>query len=1055
MYNLKPNVGSHLKLMNRTKDLKTDGRYKENFWRASIIIIFVALIFAGYMISVYWLGNLEITPLKAEKGILHISERDFKTKKAFALNGQWEFYWNQLIKPADFRMGSVRKAGSYINFPSQWTSQSLKHPNEGYGTYRLLLKFDQPPKNPVIQAKMFISSCNMYVNGDLVYESGTVGKTRSTTYGRFKPDMVFLNNIGRENEIILHISNFDFANGGLAASLIFGDATHLTTEIEKRTFFDAFLFGSILFMGLYHLILYMLRKKEYSLLYFSMICFLVAIRTLLMDEMLLYKFVGDLSLVFFLKISMLTLSLSIVLFVMFINEIFPDETPRWFTGFSQIVGLIYSAITIILPDKLNDYFLVPYEIASIFIFISLIAITFKSVTKKREGSVIIFTAVFVIFIIIANDVLNQLGLIKTAFFIPVGLFVFLFVQSFMLSKKFADSFRRVEVLSNRLLSLDRLKDEFLANTTHELKTPLNGIIGIAQSMMDGDFGELNEVGRNNISLIETSGKRLNSLIDDILDYSKIKNKEFTLNRKPMELRHVSETVMALMKPLAAVKSLEFINEIGVSMPLVFADENRLEQILINLIGNATKFTEKGFVRLYANEKDGFVYISVEDSGIGVPKDKRESIFNSFKQADNSISREYGGTGLGLSISKKLVELHGGFIQLESVVGEGSVFTFTLPVSEELVVDKVRDTEIQANITVPPMEAKPFLPDIKSADSERLKILIVDDDPINLQVLYNFLTYQSFDVTIAVNGKEAIDIVSNTDRSRFSIMIVDVMMPEISGYEVCKTVRCNYSVAELPILVLTAKSRKNDIVMGFESGANDYLEKPFDKYELIARVNSLIALKKTVEQEARLLRTELRTLQAQIRPHFLFNSLNTIVSFIRISPDMARELLIELSNYLRNGFAYKDDEEFIEFEKELSHIKSYLSLEKARFSERLNVVYDIAGTIKSRIPPLIFEPLVENAVKHGLLPKDDGGTVVIKAREVGGELTMEVEDDGIGMPEEKVLALINGYNESEGIGIENIHKRLQKIYGRKLSIKSTPGGGTKISINIPCNQGGTK
>ena len=236
-------------------------------------------------------------------------------------------------------------------------------------------------------------------------------------------------------------------------------------------------------------------------------------------------------------------------------------------------------------------------------------------------------------------------------------------------------------LTERLQTIDRLKDQFLANTSHELRTPLNGIIGLAESLKDGASGELPAEARGDLNLIVHSGKRLTNLVNDLLDFSKLKNHELVLQQKPIDLYSIVDVVLLLSRSLAKDKSIELINEVDPQLPLVEADENRLQQILNNLVSNGIKFTEEGSVRVSARQEGQQVVVQVRDTGIGIPKEKFATIFQEFEQADGSISREFGGTGLGLTITKQLVEAHGGTIALDSTVGEGSVFSFSLPISE--------------------------------------------------------------------------------------------------------------------------------------------------------------------------------------------------------------------------------------------------------------------------------------------------------------------------------------------------------------------------------------
>jgi signal transduction histidine kinase len=237
-------------------------------------------------------------------------------------------------------------------------------------------------------------------------------------------------------------------------------------------------------------------------------------------------------------------------------------------------------------------------------------------------------------------------------------------------------------LNAELQRLDRLKDEFLANTSHELRTPLNGTIGIAESMLDGAAGDLTPTQRHNLDLIVRSSYRLATLVNDILDFAKLCHNEIQLQPQPVGIRESVAVVFAFCAPQLKRKSIEVIDAIAPTIPLVYADENRLQHILYNLIGNAIKFTDQGFIGVTAAiTPDRQLAITIVDTGIGIEPEQQDRMFDDFEQADGSTAREYGGTGLGLTLAKKFVELHGGTLTVNSIPGSGSQFCFTLPIAE--------------------------------------------------------------------------------------------------------------------------------------------------------------------------------------------------------------------------------------------------------------------------------------------------------------------------------------------------------------------------------------
>ncbi len=406
------------------------------------------------------------------------------------------------------------------------------------------------------------------------------------------------------------------------------------------------------------------------------------------------------------------------------------------------------------------------------------------------------------------------------------------------------SFTTLEKQNQELKHLDQLKNEFLANTSHELRTPLNGIIGIAESLIDGATGNLPPLTHANLTLIASSGRRLANLVNDILDFSKLRHNHLELQLKPVDLRAITNVILTLSQPLIADKELQLINTVPAELPPAEADENRLQQILHNLIGNAIKFTPEGTIVVSADTlSPSHLAITISDTGIGIPEDKFSRIFESFEQAEGSTARTYGGTGLGLAITKQLVELHGGQISVKSQLGIGSDFTFTLPIAQGQVQSKpqISVMKISELTELPSPITNLNLPSLITNDEQQFKILIVDDEPINRQVLINNLSLYNYAITEASNGEEALAVMENGFIP--DLILLDLMMPRMTGYEVCQKIRSRFPAHELPIVMLTAKNQVADIVEGFTSGANDYLSKPIQKPEMLARIKTHISLAK--------------------------------------------------------------------------------------------------------------------------------------------------------------------------------------------------------------------
>lgn len=415
---------------------------------------------------------------------------------------------------------------------------------------------------------------------------------------------------------------------------------------------------------------------------------------------------------------------------------------------------------------------------------------------------------------------------------------------------FSSFYKQLQLKSERALNrelkaLNEIKDAFLANTSHELRTPLNGIIGLAEALQER-LRDQDEYISNHLHLISTSGKRLANLINDILDYSKLAKRNLDLHRKPVNLRHTVENVFSLLSPLTLTtkESIKLLHEIDETQS-VYADENRLQQILINLVGNGIKYTQSGHVLVRVSNRDHRATISVEDTGVGIDKSKYQEIFEAFNQLKNAHSLEITGTGLGLAITKQLIELHDGEIWLDETYREGARFCFTLPLCDKQS-DVVGQQATQPVQHCSPDKERPPTELNRPRNSSEHTVLIVDDDPVNRLVMTEMLATHEYRVLEAGGGIEALETLQK--HPEINLIIMDIMMPHISGLETCARIRDTYALYEIPIIFLTAnRDTGEDLQRCFDVGGNDYITKPVNKHDLLPRVANHLRIQRTIRK----------------------------------------------------------------------------------------------------------------------------------------------------------------------------------------------------------------
>ena len=368
----------------------------------------------------------------------------------------------------------------------------------------------------------------------------------------------------------------------------------------------------------------------------------------------------------------------------------------------------------------------------------------------------------------------------------------------------------------------KAKERFLANMTHELRTPLTSIVGLSSLLEET---EMNNEQKEYLQNIKQSSDHLLAIINDLLEFSKLGTGKLNLEKSQFSVRKTIQRIERSMEFELKNRKLEFITSIDEAIPhSIIGDEYRLNQILINLVGNAIKFTPNGSICIEVkkiSESSNHVELEfwVIDTGIGIVKEKQEIIFESFTQESSDTNRKYGGSGLGLAITKQLIEIQNGSIRVKSEKGKGSSFVFTIPYQkkQDINSDKYKDQMILL---------------------ENNKVLLVDDNEMNLLFTKSLLDKNNLKTKICNDGEEALQKLKDED---FDIILLDLHMPKMDGYELSRIIRnfTDKKKSSIPIIALTAAATLNEIKKCFDSGMNDYLVKPFKKDELISKIISLL------------------------------------------------------------------------------------------------------------------------------------------------------------------------------------------------------------------------
>jgi len=686
------------------------------------------------------------------------------------------------------------------------------------------------------------------------------------------------------------------------------------------------------------------------------------------------------------------------------------------------------------------------------------------------------------------------------------------------TRELEESKSRLEDSYEKLQALDKMKMNFFNNISHELRTPLALTLSPVEAMLQGEIGPLQEKQKTYLTNVHTNALRLLKLINNLLDLSKLEEGKMTLAYGKYSLPEFIRNVVDSFKPTGERRGITLDACGSPDIPEVCFDRDKIEKVLINLIGNALKFTPKGgsvFVR-WALEPE-YVRVSVEDTGPGIPEEAQDRLFDRFVQADDSGSRQHGGTGIGLSLVKEITELHGGTVKAANRPAGGAAFSFTIPLAEQEItetsesaskeeegwtstifrqadyVEEVERGNVSGDEGIPQDEGSGE--DREDPETDRSTVLVVEDNPDMRGFIVDCLT-QDFRVREAIDGEDGWNKVQ---KLLPDIVVSDIMMPNRNGYELCASIKGDPDLQHIPVLLLSSKSEVAMKVEGFEQGADDYLTKPFNPRELLARVKNLIRvrkLEKEVHQRNRQLEKallELKEAQSQLihsekmasvgllsagLVHEVNNPLNAAISSIRtlgtslerlqkgestpqeLSGKLARasqralnglkrceEIIAGLSQFSRKDVEGKKEEDVHQ------GLDSTLSLipEDQEKKVVIHRDYRFQGKIHCNLGQLnqVFMNLLTNALQA----IDGGGEVWVRTERKGDDILVTIEDTGKGIPQDVLPRIFEPFyttkdvGQGTGLGLSISHKVIED-HGGRIEVESNPGKGSRFLVYLP-------
>ncbi|MFF2090839.1 ATP-binding protein [Paenibacillus sp. NPDC058174] len=1017
--------------------------------KASLSVIVLLSIFLFFVGIVSDSSKIKDTPSPV-KGVLDLKKWNLEENGRVSLSGEWTFYFSS-SKPREGLSSLTPACGEHLCVPELWNRYSLEDNPFRYVAYKLKVQMDAVPSSLIgMRIPAMPVPYQVMADGLTLVDNGEEFDHKERAIEAYSSRTVYFKPASSQFDIIMQVSNGLLAGGKSGSPIELGGRVEMASLRDRELAGAMFFMGIAIMLGLYSIAVYLYRRVRRAHLYFGIICLLVAIRLLVADQLFVQQLIPQMTNQHIMLLEYLTYYGGITFAVQYMRHLFPSEFHAVAVKTLTVIGFCFSLSLLLFPAAIYTKGLPLFQGFTLIICVYFVYGLILAVCRRKDGACLQLYGIILVLAGFLHDyLLQKVNVPIDRQVLTIVTLILLLIQVAELARHHSGAGQMMDRRDERQDCSDRQKDEYLMmHASQELQLPLQGIINISQSILDGQSSRLTEEQLHGIQLILSVSGRLSKQVNDLLDFVNLKKQSLDLQIISLDVKAVIESHLPVFMRLAGHKPIVFKADFPEALPRISADEARLLQIVYNLVTNAIKFTEQGYVMIRAREEEGFVRIIVRDTGIEFEDSDGSNIH---MEPSCQAEKLAGGAGLSYSVMKLLVELHGGELSIRSIVGEGSECSFTVPISAEQDEDAFLSLGQHEDngqwLAVEHMAAvQPVIENGLKGNAP--VILTVDDDLLSQQTVRQILQHERYRIIFAFNAHEALRYLNESNF--IDLVLLDITIPGMSAYELIRQIRDKYSTSELPIVLVTAKKEQEDLLAGSASGANDFLIKPYFANELRARVKTLLDLKRSNDAAAA---SETAFLQAQIKPHFLYNTLNTILALSLDEPQQAHDVLTRLSQYLQRSFAFNDKSRYVSLSDEMELVKSYLYIERVRYGERLSITYQIDEALNLPIPPFIIQPLVENAVRHGVMKRKEGGNVTISIRAIGEEIMIMVRDDGVGIDPSRMATLLDENPDGRrGLALVNIHRRLLQEYGRGIELKSEPGAGTQIIIWLPESKG---
>lgn len=785
------------------------------------------------------------TQIKVVGGSIELRNFDFELQGPVELDGEWEYYPGKLIDPMDLNKSAAPKQLATV--PQSFNSYKdprLNLPAAANATYRVMLHLPEKMRNYIIRIPPPATASRVFINGHKEFDTGLVAENANDVVAKNRV-RYFQGPLAGNTEFVVQVSNAKNRKGGIWQGITVGDDSTMTSRRLQSVAVDVAITAALITFALYHIALALLRNPESSLIYYGVFCLLVGGRRLFTSEQLIADFLPSLSWEAHITFEYFTYFAGAAVFQMYLLRFFKVLQEQLLARIFVGVSAGFAFLSLILPVTLSKHLLIPFQIYFFLVCLYTFLQVLGLMKRRTFGAGTFALGLLILTVALTNDVLVNAEIYRAPFLMSYAIIVFIFIQAFMISGKSLLIFRENSEMSQQLLKSDKLRDDFLNQTSLELRTPVQAMVQTAENLRRGLSGAVSEQVQKALSIMEENGRRLLYLLDDLVDFIRLKHSNVILDIQRVQLKKILSPVLQLCLGLSENKQLVLIDEIPQGLADVEVDPARLQQLILNLLNAAMRHSHSPAITLKVGRLENQLAISVLYHG-GEP----DAFFTTASGDDEH--------DLGPRVPQRIAELMGGKYVYQKYAESQHALTITIPYTHLEDLDALlAQTHHRTEYRKGTERGATNMPMARGAPaSTETEILIIGENASQNRLLQEQLVILGKQAIVAKNGAEAMMMLQS--HRDMALVICDVLLPDVSGIELAMNIRVHYDIGLLPIILIIDSNQAGIAASAFSAGVNDLIRRPFERAEVIARVKNVL-----LQREASLARENYRSLNREL------------------------------------------------------------------------------------------------------------------------------------------------------------------------------------------------